>query len=210
MGGTWNSAVFLRVGCVPPRLRGTVARGVGTAGPCHPGSQKRGRASGPPTQPTRAPAGKWPYCLIGAPGLAGRASQITAWLGFPRAATPSSGYHALPETGPAPDKGSRSACPGAEPTAQGLLGAEQDLGNWGSPGTRLGARQWSPGQPTSLAGGGAPFLRGCALGKAHPMGECKATAGAWLSEGNTAGPQPRLTQRPFAVHNVCNCPLWPW
>ena len=76
-----------------------------------------------PAPPTRAPTGKQPRCLIGAPGPAGRASQITAWLVFPTAATPSSGYHALPEGGLAPDKGCHSAGLRAEPTTQGLLGA---------------------------------------------------------------------------------------
>lgn len=68
--------------------------------------------------PTWAPTGKQPCSLIGAPGPAGRACQITAWLVFPTAATPSSGYHALPEGGLAPDKGFHSASLRAEPTTQ--------------------------------------------------------------------------------------------
>lgn len=159
-----------------------------------------------PAPPTWAPTGKQPHSLIGAPGLAGRASQITAWLVLPTAAPPSSGYQALPEGGLAPDKGCHSASLRAEPTTQGWLGAGQSMGKVrrpGSQGTWAGDRAMVTTK-THLPASGRPLMRGFALGRAPPVGTYRARTGTWL-DLSPSSPRALVT-----VHNLCNCTWWPW
>lgn len=95
----------------------------------------RSQASEPPPTPVGAHS-QQPCSLIGTPGLASRASQITAWLALPMAATPSSGYRALPEGGLVPDKGCHSAGLWAEPGTQAWRGAARGQGEGRRPGSQ--------------------------------------------------------------------------
>lgn len=153
-----------RVGGWPGGPRGR--RRSGGAAPGFPGfpswgpglmlMEGRSQASEPP--PTLVGAhSQQPCSLIRTPGLASRASQITAWLALPMAATPSSGYRALPEGGLVPDKGCHSAGLWAEPGTQawrGLRKARERGGGQGAKELGLGIGPCSPQKPTFLLQGG--------------------------------------------------------
>lgn len=156
-----------------------------------------GRTGAHPTRSTLHPQANGPCSLIGAPGPAGRASQIRAWLAFPVAAAPS-GYHAPPERAGS-DKGSRSARPGAEPTTQGWPGTGQGSSRESRDrrGVGLGTKAMVT-TTTHLPGPGFRLrLQGAVHGKGASWGWMQGHEGAWIGKGSMAGLSPSSPQVPL-------------
>lgn len=174
----------------PQGCRGPCPGGPGLSlAPC-PHGEGGGQNWCPPYPVHAAPTGKRSCSLIGAPGPAGRASQIRVWLAFPVAAAPS-GYHAPPERAGS-DKGGRSARPGAEPTTQGWPGAGRGASRESRDRRRVGlGTRAMVTTTTHLPGPGFRLrLQGAVHGKGASCGWMQGHEGAWIGKGSMADLSP--------------------